>query len=96
MSWLLQLFDSYYELNNYLVTYFWQKHQSTQFNERQQKLVTQLIETSDFIEGISRRKYKALAKISDATAVRDLTDLVNQKGLKTSGDARSHRYFIIK
>ncbi|MEY8214611.1 MAG: DUF4172 domain-containing protein [Colwellia sp.] len=77
-------------------TYFWQKHQATQFNERQRKLVTRLLETNDFTEGVSRRKYKAIAKTSDATAVRDLSDLVEKKVLKSSGGGRSHRYFVIK
>ena len=77
-------------------TIFWQKHQSSQFNIRQRKLITRLFETHDFIEGISRKKYKALAKTSDATAVRDLADLVDKKVLKSSGGGRSHRYFLIK
>jgi len=77
-------------------TLFWQKNQSTQFNKRQLKLITRLLETSDFAEGVSRRKYKAIAKTSDATAVRDLTELVEKKVLRSHGGGRSHRYFIIK
>ncbi len=77
-------------------TVFWQKHQSTQFNKRQLKLVTRLLTTSDFTAGISRKKYKAIAKTSDATAVRDLADLVEKKVLRPCGGGRSHRYFIIK
>jgi len=77
-------------------TYFWQRHQSTQLNERQLKLVKRLLETNDFTKGLSRRKYKAIAKTSDATAVRDLSDLVDKKILETSGGGRSHRYFVIK
>ena len=78
------------------ITHFWQKHQSTQFNKRQQKLVTRLLESNDFIEGISRKKYKVLAKTSDATAVRDLSDLVDKKVLNTTGAGRGHRYFIVR
>jgi Fic family protein len=77
-------------------TYFWQRHQSTQFNVRQLKLLTRLLETNDFSEGIARKKYKALAKTSDATAVRDLSDLVEKGVLKSFGGGRSHRYIVIK
>jgi Fic family protein len=77
-------------------TFFWQQHQSSHFNIRQLKLVTRMLETKDFSEGISRRKYKALTKTSDATAVRDLADLVNKKVLMPSGGGRSHRYSIIR
>lgn len=76
-------------------TYFWQKHQSTQLNKRQQKLIRRLLETDDFSEGISRSKYKAMAKTSDATAVRDLADLVKKQVLASLGGGRSHRYFLI-
>jgi len=76
-------------------TIFWQQHQLTQFNLRQLKLVSRLLETTDFADGISRKKYKALAKISDATAIRDLADLVEKHVLKTSGGGRSYRCFLI-
>lgn len=75
-------------------TRFWQKHQQTALNTRQQKLINRLLETSDFSEGISRNKYKALVKTSDATAIRDLADLVDKQILTTSGGGRSYRYFI--
>ena len=76
-------------------TLFWQKHQATPFNERQRKVLTRLLETTDFEDGISRKKYKALTKTADATAVRDLTDLVEKKILYPTGGGRSRKYIII-
>lgn len=49
-----------------------------------------LLETYDFDDGIAKRKYKKLVGTSDATAVRDLTELVELGVPKTQGkDARS-------
>ena len=76
-------------------THFWQKHQATPFNERQRKVLTRLLETNDFKDGISRRKYKALTKTADATAVRDLTDLVEKKILQPTGGGRSRKYLTV-
>lgn len=77
-------------------TRFWQKKQFTVFNARQQKVVTQLLETTDFSDGISRKKYKALTKTTDATAARDIGDLVEKEILVPIGEGRSRRYLIQK
>ena len=66
-------------------TYFWQTH----LNIRQQKLIVRLLETTDFSEGVSRKKYKALTKTTDATAARDIADLVEKKILVPIGEGRS-------
>jgi len=75
-------------------TTFWQQHQETIINSRQQKLIARLLETTDFSDGISRRKYKALVKTADATAARDIADLVEKNMLTPVGEGRSRRYFI--
>lgn len=75
-----------------LRTRFWQQHQNTPFNDRQRKLLKRLLETSDFANGISRQKYRALAKTSEATAARDLADLVDKKVLVPHGEGRGRRY----
>ncbi|TXL22500.1 cell filamentation protein Fic [Methylococcaceae bacterium HT2] len=62
-----------------LSTLFWDNHRETLFNDRQRKLIIRLLETTDFEEGISRRKYKNLVKTSDPTATRDLKDLLDKK-----------------
>ncbi|GGI67129.1 cell division protein Fic [Shewanella hanedai] len=77
-------------------TRFWQKNQLTVFNTRQRKVITKLLETTDFSEGISRKKYKALAKTTDATAARDIGDLVEKEILVPIGEGRSRRYLIQK
>ena len=77
-------------------THFWQRHQKTLINIRQQKLIVRLLETADFSEGISRKKYKALTKTTDATAARDIADLVAKKILMPVGEGRSRRYLVNK
>ncbi|MFT7411930.1 MAG: Fic family protein [Paraglaciecola sp.] len=76
-------------------THFWQRHQQTLINIRQQKLIVRLLETTDFSEGISRKKYKALTKTTDATAARDIADLVEKKILVPVGEGRSRHYFLL-
>lgn len=75
-------------------TRFWEQHQSSLFNERQLKLLKRLLETSDFSEGISRKKYRALVRTSDPTAARDLSDLVNKQVLMPNGEGRGRRYLL--
>ena len=75
-------------------THFWQRHRQTLINVRQQKLIVRLLETTDFSEGISRKKYKALTKTTDATAARDISDLVDKEILMPIGEGRGRRYLI--
>lgn len=77
-------------------TRFWQKNQLTTFNARQQKVITKLLEKKDFIDAISRKKYKAITKTTDATAARDIRDLVEKGILIPIGEGRSRRYLIQK
>ena len=77
-------------------TRFWQKNQLTVFNTRQRKVITKLLETTDFSDGISRKKYKAITKTTDATAARDIGDLVEKGVLIPIGEGRSRRYLIQK
>jgi len=77
-------------------TLFWQNHQDTILNARQQKGIIRLLGTTDFSEGISRKKYKALTKTTDATAARDIADLVEKEILIPVGEGRSRRYLVNK
>jgi Fic family protein len=76
-------------------TRFWQAHQQTAFNPRQLKLLKRMLETPDFADGISRKKYKSLSKAADATAVRDLIDLVDKQVLVAQGEGRARRYLMV-
>lgn len=74
---------------------FWQKHSDTPFNERQLKLLNRLLETSDFADGVSRKKYRALTRTTDPTAARDLSDLVAKGVLAPIGEGRGRRYQLV-
>jgi Fic family protein len=75
-------------------TKFWDKYRDIDFNSRQKKLLIRLLETDDFIEGISRKKYKNLTKTTNITASRDLKDLVDKQILITTGGGRSIKYLL--
>jgi Fic family protein len=98
--WFLQQITSaantsMYRLNKIrLTTAFWDKHRDIAFNLRQTKLISRLLETDDFEQGISRGKYKHLAHTTDITAARDLKDLVDKNVLVPIGDGRSRKYKI--
>lgn len=74
---------------------FWQRHVFSQLNERQVKVLNRLLDTAgeEFEHGINARKYQSLAKVSKATATRDLADLVAKGCLvQLPGGGRSTRY----
>ena len=61
---------------------FWHQHNQTEINERQRKVVNRLLDAGKggFQGGLTTRKYVSLAKVSRATAFREISDLV-QKGV---------------
>jgi len=76
---------------------FWQRHATTVLNERQIKVLNRLLDTvgEEFVQGINARKYQALAKVSKATATRDLVELMEKGCLeKLPGGGRSTRYQV--
>ncbi|SFV52654.1 Fic family protein [hydrothermal vent metagenome] len=75
-------------------TLFWDKYRHIGMNERQRKLVIRLLETDDFKDGISRKKYTNLVKTTDITASRDLKDLTNKCVLLPTGAGRSVKYHL--
>lgn len=78
-------------------TRFWQLHAQTVLNERQVKVLNRLVDTwgEDFTNGINASKYQSLAKVSKATATRELADLLNKYCLhKLPGGGRSTRYAL--
>jgi Fic family protein len=61
---------------------FWNRHAQTPLNERQRKVVNRLLDAGPggFEGGLTTRKYVSLARVSRATAYREIADLV-QKNL---------------
>ena len=106
-SWLLWFLDTLKEaleqallrIDRVLMkTTFWQRHATTVLNERQIKVLNRLLDTAgeEFEQGINARKYQSLAKVSKATATRDLAEL-QEKGClsKLPGGGRSTRYSVV-
>ena len=78
-------------------TRFWQRHSQTVLTERQIKVLNRLLDGQDeeFPHGINASKYMSLAKVSKATATRELSDLLAKGCLnKLPGGGRSTRYVI--
>lgn len=77
---------------------FWQRHATTVLNELQIKVLNRLLDTAgeEFKQGINARKYQSLAKVSKATATRDLAELLAKGCLhKLPGGRRSTRYRVL-
>lgn len=77
---------------------FWKKHAQTQLNEKQRKVITKLLEAGSqgFSGGLTTRKYVSMAKVSRATAFREINDLLEKGILRhVAGKGRSVRYDII-
>ena len=68
--------------------------QAENLNERQNKVIKRMLEEGPkgFEGGMSAKKYMAIARVSKATATRDLQDLVNKKTLLPYGSGRSVKY----
>lgn len=78
-------------------TRFWQTHSQTVLSERHIKVLNRLLDTSgeEFEHGINASKYQSLAKVSKATATRDLAELLAKGCIKQlPGGGRSTRYTI--
>ncbi len=76
---------------------FWQSHAATVLNERQIKVLNRLLDSAGeaFEHGINAAKYKSMAKVSKATATRDLADLLEKGCLRRlPGGGRSTRYAL--
>jgi len=78
-------------------TRFWQLHSQTILTERQVKVLNRLLDSAgeEFSQGINASKYKSLARVSKATATRDLAELLAKECIqKLPGGGRSTRYCI--
>ncbi|MBU3934307.1 MAG: Fic family protein [Candidatus Omnitrophica bacterium] len=77
---------------------FWERHAQTIVNERQRKVVNRLLDAGqgEFKGGLTTRKYVSMAKVSKATAYREISDLTNKKILeKTRGKGRNISYELV-
>lgn len=65
-------------------------------NERQQHVISRMLTEAEdkFMGGMNARKYQAIAKVSKATATRDLQDLVEKQILASKGAGRSTNYQV--
>jgi len=76
---------------------FWQEHAQAEISERQKKVLNRILEAGrgNFTGGLTTRKYVSIAKVSRATAFREISDLLNKKILRQlSGKGRSVHYDI--
>ena len=74
---------------------FWQQHAQAFLNQQQRKVINRLLdaEPDGFTGGLTTRKYVSIAKVSRATAYREISDLV-KKGIlaPNQGKGRSISY----
>lgn len=74
---------------------FWKRYAQTEFNERQRKILSRILEAGpgNFIGGLTTRKYVSIAKTSRATAFREIEDMLKKKVLhQLPGKGRSTHY----
>jgi Fic family protein len=77
---------------------FWQFHARTGLSDRQRKVINRLLEAGPggFEGGMTNRKYAGIAKVSRATAQRELADLVRKGVLGSNpGGGRSTSYDLV-
>jgi Fic family protein len=74
---------------------FWQEHREDPLNDRQIKVLSRLLDAGDdFKGGLSNKKYCKMTGISDATASRDLDQLLKFGCLVKNGKGPATRYEI--
>jgi Fic family protein len=77
---------------------FWQQHAQTPLNEQQKRVINRILEAGpgNFIGGLTTRKYVSLAKVSRATAFREIADMLDKKILcQLPGKGRSVHYDLV-
>ena len=77
---------------------FWQEHAQTELNERQKKVLNRILEAGpgNFAGGLTTRKYVSMAKVSRATAFREISDMLDKKLLRQlPGKGRSVHYDVM-
>ncbi len=77
---------------------FWSRHSQIELSDRQRKVLTRVLEAGpgNFTGGLTTRKYVSIAKVSRATAFREIADMVEKKVLhQLPGKGRSVHYDIL-
>jgi Fic family protein len=75
---------------------FWQQHLEMPLTERQRKVINRIFDEPGGFEGkLTTRKYAAIAKVSPATAYRELDQLHQWGVLKRTGKGRSVGYELV-
>lgn len=91
--------DSYDIIANvFMKVDFWNQHAQDELNDRQKKIINRMLETGkgNFAGGLTTRKYVSMAKVSRATAFREISDMLNKKILhQLSGKGRSVHYDLV-
>jgi len=104
LVWFLECFERAVEHSETLISAvltkarFWQRHGQTLFNERQRKVVNRLLDAGPdgFKGGLTTRKYVSMAKVSRATAFREISALVERQVLRQNpGRGRNVSYDIV-
>ncbi len=76
--------------------HFWDKHKSTNMNDRQRLVINYLYDNYSKEVGFLRTStYAKLTKCSTDTALRDLQDLVSKEMLKAEGSGKKTNYVIV-
>ena len=73
---------------------FWQQHREVAMNERQVKVVNKLWDGFD--GKLTTSKWAKIAKTSQATALRDITDLVEKGVLKVASEGGRSTNYLLK
>jgi len=77
---------------------FWNRHAQAELNERQKKVLSCILEAGPgkFEGGLTTRKYVGIAKVSRATAFREIADMLDKKVLRQlAGKGRNVHYDLI-
>ena len=77
---------------------FWNRHAQTQLNERQKKVLNRILKAGpgNFTGGLTTRKYVSIAKVSRATAFREIADMLDKKLIRQlPGKGRSVNYDLV-
>jgi Fic family protein len=102
VKWFAQTFSAACRVSSAVMdqaiakSHFWVSHADCAINARQRKVIQRLLDDGDggFAGGLNAEKYIKMTAASKATATRDLSALVLQELLWTSGQGKGLRYFV--
>lgn len=76
------------------ISEFWAKHSKLEFNARQKKILSMLL--NDFKGNLTSSKWAKICKCSQDTATRDISDLLFKNILRKEGEARASHYILVE